>query len=188
MDEGQRLRDLEKEKPKGEGSPGKKKPRGEKDPGKRALEAAGRYLSERDRSCREVREFLEKKGFSSLVREQVMEALTGQGLVNDLRYARLRMTEEAEKGRSLSGIRRLLEEKGISREDIDLAFELTWDLPSEEQRAMTEAEKLISQEGPGVKTLRKIAARLSYRGYQQELIYEILEKLADAYGIYDFSS
>ncbi|MBA2630213.1 MAG: RecX family transcriptional regulator, partial [Thermoleophilaceae bacterium] len=54
----------------------------------RALAIAHRSLASRDRTVREVRAALERKGVSEVVIEETLDELARAGLVDDARFAR----------------------------------------------------------------------------------------------------
>jgi len=82
-----------------------------------AMEAAGKHLSSRARSEREVRDKLSGAGYEPAVIEQAVVRLTELGLVDDLAFARTWIEERAER-RSLGprALRAELASKGISSE------------------------------------------------------------------------
>ena len=152
---------------------------------KLAMEAM-KYLKPRDRTRAEVWSFLQKYAQSHSEAEETMIWLENRGYVNDLRYADYYIRGAMEKGFSQNRIRKKLLEKGIEEGTIQKAFsaygeEREVDLSQlEAEEALAEANRLMKKEGYSRKTLRKIASRLAYLGYEETLIYELLENLENS--------
>jgi regulatory protein len=93
------------------------------DPLQHALELAYRYLNRRERTQMEVGRRLEQAGIEQAVREEALSTLTEQGVLDDVRFARLFVEDK----RGLEGwgnerIRPALLQRGIDRDLIDDAL------------------------------------------------------------------
>lgn len=90
---------------------------------KKALATSYRILAYRDRSVFELREKLFDKKFSKETVEEIIEELTGQGLVNDENFAQFFALAKA-KNRHWGPrkISHALSLKGIDRDEIERAF------------------------------------------------------------------
>lgn len=93
------------------------------DPLQRALDLAYRYLNRRERTQMEVGRRLEQAGIEQAVREEALSTLSEQGVLDDVRFARLFVEDK----RGLEGwgnerIRPALLQRGIDRDLIDDAL------------------------------------------------------------------
>ena len=89
----------------------------------RGLELSFVYLNRRERSEREVRAQLERKGVSADTADACLAELTSQGYVDDSRYALMFVHDKRElEGWGSERIRRGLAERGIGRDRIEAAL------------------------------------------------------------------
>lgn len=165
-------------------------------------QTAIRYLSYRERSAHEVRQFLKGKGFSSEEIAPAMVELEEMDYVNDDRYCESFIRYALSKGKASLRIKQELKEKGIEGQRVELFLEEMLDRESEKENALKEAEKILRKfsslkqpggcldedgqpfsdlpektEGLDEKLKGKIGRRLSALGYQANTIYSVLEKL-----------
>ncbi|MDO4481793.1 MAG: RecX family transcriptional regulator [Bacillota bacterium] len=109
-----------------------------------------------------------------------------------LKYCVNVIEEAAMEGKSRNRIMSVLENLGAPQDMIDRAFELAEELglPTERENALTEANRIISEtDKPFSNALvRRIINKLAYRGFEPEIIDEIVEKLLYEYDIEDFYS
>jgi regulatory protein len=83
----------------------------------RALELGYRYLNRRERTTSEVRDHLEAKGVEPALADRALAALIEQGVLDDVRYARLFVADKRELEQwGAERIRRGLLARGIDRE------------------------------------------------------------------------
>jgi regulatory protein len=93
------------------------RPREAEDTLTEALERAGRYLSRRPRTERQVRSKLEQQGYDSLTVNAAVDRLIELRLVDDADFARRWVEERATtKGRAPDVLVAELEARGVSRE------------------------------------------------------------------------
>lgn len=95
-------------------------------------------------------------------------------------------------GKSNNKIMSMLENLGTDPDMIAEAFELAEELclPTEKEKAMYAALRIIDETDKpfSAALLRRIVSRLAYRGFESEIIDEIVEKLRYEYDIEDFYS
>ena len=147
----------------------------------RALALAFRELNRRERTCREMREHLVRRGIEARVVEDALRELTAQGYLDDARFARM----FAQDKRTLEQwgaerIRRGLLAKGVERE---LVAAVLADEPSgAEGDELERARALLRRRFPdGSQTHRereRALAVLLRKGYEYELAVEALGALA----------
>jgi regulatory protein len=89
-----------------------------------------RFLSYRQRSCREVREYLERKEYATPVIESVVDRLLAAGLLDDAKFAQAWVADRmALRPRSRRMLMQELCQKGVSQDDIGSGLA---ELPDEE--------------------------------------------------------
>ena len=146
------------------------------DPRQRAFERALKSISVRERTEREVREFLTRRGYERDVIGDVVRALREEGLVDDAGYAR-RFVED----------RRLIDQWGSERIARDLArrgigLELIEGALSGVGTAdeMATAVELLDRRFPmpfeGDRERDKAWRMLVRRGYEPELAYSAVRR------------
>ena len=148
------------------------------------LEKARRYvlrlLGRRSYSKKEVNDKLSKQGFGKVIIEQVREELTKLNLINDEEFAILYVEAKLSgkpKGHLL--LIRELQRKGINPEIIKKV--LAQLLPKKKEFLL--AKKLTKRKMKEQKSLGRISTKqklyfyLRGRGFQDELIEEVIEKI-----------
>ena len=145
-----------------------------------AKDRALRLLGVRWRSREELRARLARIGFDAEEIERALADLERVGLVDDERFARELVKDQA--GRRLAGdraIRAALWEKGVGQEDVELVLGETGDQGA---RALELAERQAMRLGavPVEAAHRRILGLLIRRGYPSQLAREAtLHALAD---------
>jgi regulatory protein len=143
---------------------------------RQALELALRALDSRDRTEQELRRFLERRAVERAVIDAVVDALTGEGLVDDAGYAR-RFADD----------RRLLDQWGSERIAADLARrgvdrELIEDALAGHGDAdeLAVAVELLDRRFPmpfaGDRDRDKAWRLLLRRGYETDIAYEAVRR------------
>ncbi len=145
---------------------------------KTAKTQAFRHLAYRDRSERELVQYMEKKKHAPSVIQKTLQYLAKLNYINDQRFAmewgRSRIEEKK------IGKRRLRHElltKGVSSHIIEATLDTLYDSHPEQDLALTCAnKKLASLHGlkPEKKT-RRLAQYLQRRGFSADIIYETLK-------------
>ena len=144
-------------------------------------DTALRFLANRDRTSREVREHLIGKGFDERDAVTLIQELKDWNYINDRSYAEKYFRYAGRKGRSVYRMKQELLQKGIAASDLEEALHL-WE--EEEgslvQRDIREARREALKINGGVaadeKTAARIGRRLGSLGYSAELIYKVLEE------------
>lgn len=142
--------------------------------------ASLRYLSYRDRSTKEMTEYLEKKGFGAEDIEEEINRLKTRRYIDDARFARQHILYALEKGRGSLRIERDLKNKGICQEDMEDGIYQAEEIleMSYEECQIEQAEKIAVAMMEGLefneKNLAKVARRLSGRGFKTGIIYDTI--------------
>lgn len=159
-----------------------------------ALGLAYRYLNRRERTASEVRRHLEQNGIDAACCEQALQALTGEGTIDDARFARLFVQDKrelAEWGRER--IRQGLLARGIDRELVEEALDADpdrgWDgAPADctdpHEAELERAVGVLSRRFPAPPRERRDRDRalglLIRKGYDPELALDALTAYARA--------
>ena len=141
-----------------------------------AFDKALTHLSATQKTEKQVRAFLEGKGYLSAVIEYVVEKLHSYNFLNDGQYAES-YVEFAGKRKGSRLIRMELKGKGISDENIEAAIEgLTAE--QEMETASAQLEKYMRGKPCDKPTLQKAYRYLMGKGYD----YEVIKSALTAYG------
>lgn len=150
----------------------------ERDRLEQAHEAALRFLSYRPRSEREVGDYLRQKGFDAATVEAELERLRRAGLVDDYAFARFWVENRtAFRPRGRRALQAELRRKGVPPDVIREV--LRESAPDERSLALRLArERARRLQGLDPRTLRRrLAGYLSRRGFDGELVMEVLRAL-----------
>ena len=141
----------------------------------RALGLAYSYLGRRERTERELRQYLENKDITAAIADEAVAELVELGYIDDARYARL----FAQDKRALEGwggerIARTLRERGLARELIELALE-----GQGREDELEQALALLQRRCPEPPVERRERDRalgiLLRKGYESELALEAVQ-------------
>jgi len=138
-----------------------------------------RYLAIRNRSEKEIRDYLTKKNIDSQVIEQIVNLLKEKKFLNDESFARSWIAQRARfrpKGKRM--LRFELQQKGIDRDLIDKVMaEEHEDIPDELAQARSLVEKRLKKfrGEPRQEIYRKISAFLARRGFSWETSKKAIE-------------
>ncbi|MZH02229.1 MAG: regulatory protein RecX [Nitrospinae bacterium] len=146
---------------------------------KTAKSQAFKHLSYRDRSKKEVAQYLKKKGHTPSVIQTTVQELEKLNYINDQRFA-------VEWGRWRVEVKRFgrkrlqheLSAKGVSSSIIETALSDLYDSHPEQDLALACAnKKLASLHGlEPEKKKRRLAQFLQRRGFSSDIIYETLKR------------
>lgn len=137
-------------------------------------DTALKYLASRARTCREMEEHLQMKGFEQADIQDTIGRLKEMHYLDDMDYA-IRYFEYAfGKGRGMLRAERELQGKGVSQETIQIAFEECEAEESELERAKKQAAKIAEDREPDRKLMGKIGRRLTTLGYSSDVIYRVI--------------
>jgi regulatory protein len=142
----------------------------------RCLNAALNYLGYRPRSEAELRQRLHRRGFDGDNVAAVLARLKGQGLVDDLAFARFwQENRQSFRPRSQWLTRRELRQKGVSQDIIDQVVSQLDDQDSAYRAAAAKARRLATTDYDGFR--RKLGQFLKRRGFGYGLIKTTVERV-----------
>lgn len=146
----------------------------------KALQYAWRLLSYRPRSCAELRTRLQRKGYSPMVIEQVIEQLESAGELDDMAFSRLWVgSREACKPMGRRRLQHELAAKGISPQIVSEVLaaydeEKEYQLASELAREQWQKNMRRNAGGRGTRQdLQRLATWLERRGFSTGVIAKI---------------
>ena len=145
------------------------------------LENCYRYLSIRNRSEKEIRDYLLKKKATTEIIENIIERLKKQKFLDDEKFARSWILSRARfRPKGKSALKFELLQKGIDKEIIEKVLsEEIEDMPDE----LTQAKRLIERrieklkDKPRQEIYSKVGGFLSRRGFN----FDITKKAIDSY-------
>jgi regulatory protein len=148
---------------------------------KKYLENVYRYLAIRNRSEKEIRDYLVKKKAEPEVIENIIELLYKQKFLDDETFARGWITQRARfRPKGKSALKFELSQKGISKELIEkILAEENEDRPDE----LTQAKNLIGRrveklkDAPRQEIYTKVGGFLARRGFD----WDTIKKAIDSY-------
>ena len=147
--------------------------------GQSAYDAALDYLTPKDRTQREVENYLDERNYSEIEVINTIERLKANGLIDDERYAkRFVETRLNTKPISRQKLRQQLEAHFIAPETISSALAYVSD-EMEGSNALAIAKKFYRQFSglEECERLRRVELRLSSRGYSYDCIKEAIKTL-----------
>jgi regulatory protein len=142
-------------------------------PAREAFSAACRMLARRSHSRMELKQKLERKGYSPEAVAATLDRLCQQGYLDDLAIAR-RWAEHLA-GERLCGRGRItayLLQKGVDRDILDAVQQELWQRFSEEDLARRALQKRFAGPAP----TGKAVTFLKSRGFSAEVIYRLAGK------------
>lgn len=152
------------------------------DSNSKALEYAGRALSYRMLSEKQLRDKILQKGFSEENAEYVIEKLRRYGVVNDEEYCEGLIRTYKAKGYGKRRIAQKLRESGIDRETADTGLE---DFEPDHDKMQKYISSKIKCENPDRQTVKKVYDGLLRKGFSYEQAKEALNKFLDGEDDYE---
>ena len=144
-----------------------------------ALDKALTHVSATRKTEKQLRDFLEKKGYLPTVIEYVLEKMRGYNFVNDGEYAEAYVDfSAAKKGTRL--IKMELKSKGVAEEDIDAALNGVTE-ETQVQAALVILQKYMRFKTADRETLAKAFKYLLGKGFD----YEVAKSALSAFGDVD---
>ena len=145
-------------------------------------EAAFRYLSRRDHASFEIKQKLQKKGYSSDAIESVLDELSNKGYLDDQNFSTKFITEKSELNRwGRKKIESELYKKGIHQKTIQQTLNSYFDNLSQDQICLDLVIKrkrhFLREEDP-YKRKMKIYNYLAGRGFTSSDIKKAMPKIA----------
>lgn len=141
------------------------------------------FITYRQRSKKETKEYLLQKNFSVEVVEEVVEKLSFYGFLNDEIFVQEWAEYSLKRGRGLQRIKQELWEKGIEKDIIenvlDNSEEFTFE--KEYERASQVIKKYLPEDYSknDRNLIRKSINHLKRRGFSHEIVYEIIKVYFD---------
>ena len=132
------------------------------------------FLSYRPRSEREIREYLQKREFSSPAIDTVVSALSDVNLIDDVAFAQYWLENRAQfrpKGKRI--LTQELRQKGVSSRLIDATLE-AYDEEEAARSVYQEQARRLANLPPDL-FRRRLTERMARRGFSYDLIRELLD-------------
>ena len=142
----------------------------------RAKKRALYLLTDQDRTEKQLREKLEKTGYSGQVIEETIEYVRSFGYIDDLKYS-VRYIEYYRSKKSAKRLRYDLLKKGVLADVIDSAFEEAGEWDERDQIRTLAEKKLSGKDMSDPNTYGKIANFLAGRGYRGEDIASVMREI-----------
>jgi regulatory protein len=144
-----------------------------------ALQLAYRYLNRRERTIEEVRRHLESNGVRDALATEAVAALTEQGYLDDVRFARLFVGDKRELEQwGAERIRRGLLARGVERELVDNAVGEVGEEETELERALGLLRRRFSSPPRERRERDRALGVLIRKGYDPELALDALAAYA----------
>lgn len=152
-----------------------------KEPEKKAFELGVRYLSYRNRSAKEIKDYLRKKEFDEKSISKALEKLQYYGYQNDENFVREIIRQKGEvagKGRKM--IQNYLMDKGVDEGLIERGLREHYPSEMEVDVALRETFKFFKSKKklPLNQIKSKLSQRLASRGFSFEIIKTCLDQLS----------
>ena len=162
-----------------------------KDESKKARRLAIKYLVYRDRSRKEMVCYLNGKGFSVRIVEEILSFLLENNYINDERFAMQfgkSRIENKKIGKLL--LKQELTIKGIEGQTIENSLCLLYEEYNEKEIAMACAKKKLSSYSSNSteKVMARLARFLQRKGFPSDIVYEVVTLLVERVSNNDLSS
>ena len=137
-----------------------------------ATERAMNHLSATMKTCRQMRDFLNSKGYTQAVADYVIDKLEGYGYIDDYAYCRAYVNSVSGKGKT--AIRAALIKRGAQREAIDAALD---EVEEDEDEVLAVAQKYMRGKSTTRENLNKALRHLISRGFDYDVAKSALSRL-----------
>ncbi len=134
-------------------------------------------LGYRERSLREIRMRMRRKGYEEKLIEKVVKYLKDQNLINDKRFARLWAESRIKKGYGSWRIKSEFEQKGVDREMTDEILKDLYSGIDEVQVALDLVKKKRWLLKEPQRITERVSSLLRRRGFSFEVISNVVEKI-----------
>ncbi len=139
----------------------------------KATEKALNFLSNRAKTKKQVKEYLQKKGYTEKTVLAVMEKLIEYKYVSDENYAEDYVrVYSSKKGKRLIAME--LKQRGVLEDDMRLALD---SIENEEESALKIAEKYIKNKEKSKENLLKCYKYLISKGFDYDLAKQTVERI-----------
>ncbi len=142
------------------------------------LGATYKYLSFRQRSEKEITDYLKKKKADKQIAQKIIESLKRQKFLNDEEFARA-WVESRSKNKAWRVIKFELKQKGILDDLIDKYESRIKNQGQDKKNALFLAQKRVERfkNEPFQKAREKLFRFLSSKGYDYDTIKEVVDKI-----------
>jgi len=138
-----------------------------------AKEKAINYISYRERSEKEIEDYLKNKGIKEVITQKVLSDLKKANLVDDRKFASVWVKNRNKNNpKGNFALRMELKEKGISNSEIEKILQSV----DEKENALKVFEKAARKYGKEKNSKEKISGYLQRRGFNIQTIFEILRE------------
>ncbi|NLZ38705.1 MAG: hypothetical protein GX893_03770 [Firmicutes bacterium] len=144
------------------------------DPLKRARSIAYRLLARRARTVKQMRTSLLKKKIPADISEQLIAELQTAGYLNDVQYIQNYVEYQLSNFRGPLWLRASLLRAGVNAEMIDEILPTYFPPGREEELAMAYLKKIKKKI---LLTPQKAARRLIYRGFNRQVVWQVVKSL-----------
>lgn len=146
----------------------------------KAITLAVKYLALRQRSVKEVKDYLKRKGYEDNLIDDTISYLEGKNYLNDYEFAQSFIRDKSYLNKyGINKIRYELMNKGVSREIISKT--LRFDTDEEYNNAIELANKKMksyrNQDRDSI--YRKLGGFLQRRGYRYDTVSKVLREVLD---------
>ncbi len=138
----------------------------------KAYDKALNYISIRDRSEKEINDYLYKKQYAQEIIKEVISKLENLGLIDDVKFVHTWIQWRASKLSSKIKIRQELMQKGIDSQIINEAL-----ASIDETEEVAKAKELADKYAYRYDSRQKLMAYMSRRGYSYDVIRQAIEDL-----------
>ena len=138
-----------------------------------ALDRALKHLSATMKTEKQMRDFLQKKGYLPAVCEYVLEKLRGYGFVDDAEYS-VQYVRSAGKRKGARLIALELKTRGVAEEQVEAALE---GLTGEDEAAKELARKYMRSREPSRENFSKAYRYLLSKGFSYDVAKDALAAL-----------
>jgi len=138
-----------------------------------AKEKAVNYISYRERSKKEVEDFLKNKGIKEIITQKVLSDLEKANLIDDHKFASAWVKDRNKNNpKGNFALKMELQEKGIDENEIENILQSV----DEKENALKVFEKAIRKYGKKKNSKEKICEYLKRRGFHIQTILEVLRE------------
>lgn len=142
----------------------------------RGKTAALKFIKSKDKTVSEISKELKKKGFDEGDILEIIEILSEFDLIDDEKYCQNYIEEGIRKKKGRNRLKYELQDKGIGKELVLNSLYEYYSHEEEEENAKEAFYKIIGFGVPDKKKLDKAFNKLKYLGYENSLIFSLIEK------------
>lgn len=138
------------------------------------------YMSLKERSRREVEDYLVRKGYDGETAAAVVYSLCSSGLIDDGRLADILARSAPEKRWGPARVRQEMQKRGINREDVDEAMERFFSGEECFETALAAGSKNWRSGGGDTRARKtRVSGYLKRRGFSTGTIIRVIDKLSE---------